>query len=361
MVREDLVASAVSFLQDPSVAASALDKRIAFLQSKNLSQEEIDVALARAGDGAQTENAAAPPPPSQYPYQGQQMTRQPAGYGYGYGPYQGGTWPQAPPEPPRRDWRDWFIMATVTSGVGYGLYTVAKRYVLPLISPPTPPQLEADKASIDESFNRAFALIDQLATDTAAIKEAETERTEKLDTTLRDVGSVIEDLKAANTRREAEGRITATQVADLKALVPKALEGWKAAGDAKLDELGQEVQSLKKLLENRVGRSGTVPTPTGRGYANGHEKPRDNPSTFAASHSAATTTTTTPNPDSPSASPAPAPGVTAPKRESTPLRGFERSDRRAIPAWQMAAAATEKSEPPASSSSAEASTADAGA
>ena len=28
--------------------------------------------------------------------------------------------------PPQRDWRDWFIMATVTSGVGYGLYTVAK-------------------------------------------------------------------------------------------------------------------------------------------------------------------------------------------------------------------------------------------
>ena len=28
--------------------------------------------------------------------------------------------------PPARDWRDWFIMATVTSGVGYGIYVVAK-------------------------------------------------------------------------------------------------------------------------------------------------------------------------------------------------------------------------------------------
>ena len=27
---------------------------------------------------------------------------------------------------PRRDWRDWFVMATVTGGVSYGLYTVAK-------------------------------------------------------------------------------------------------------------------------------------------------------------------------------------------------------------------------------------------
>lgn len=28
--------------------------------------------------------------------------------------------------PPRRDWRDWFIMATVSSGVSYGLYIFAK-------------------------------------------------------------------------------------------------------------------------------------------------------------------------------------------------------------------------------------------
>jgi hypothetical protein len=27
---------------------------------------------------------------------------------------------------PRRDWRDWFIMATVVGGVGFGLYVTAK-------------------------------------------------------------------------------------------------------------------------------------------------------------------------------------------------------------------------------------------
>ena len=231
------------------------------------------------------------------------------------------------------------------------ILTTTQRYVFPLISPPTPPQLEADKASIDESFNRAFALIEQLTADTAAIKQSESERTEKLDTTLKDVGGVIEDLKAANTRREAESRIIASQVTELKDMVPKALEGWKASGDAKLEELGQEVQSLKKLLENRIGRPSAAPTPTSRGHPNSNEKSKDN-------H--ANSGTTTPNVDSASSSSAPAPGVTVPKRESNPLRGFERSDRRAIPAWQMAAA-TEKTEPGASSQNAEASTAGAGA
>lgn len=93
MVREDLVASAVSFLQDPTVAAAALDKRIAFLQSKNLSQEEIDTALARASDASQTSVAVAPPQAHLGSY-GQQM-RQPVGYGYGLGPYQGVPWTQA--------------------------------------------------------------------------------------------------------------------------------------------------------------------------------------------------------------------------------------------------------------------------
>ena len=94
MVREDLVASAVSFLQDPTVAAAALDKRIAFLQSKNLSQEEINTALARTSDASQTPVAVAPPQAHLGSPGGLHM-RQPLGYGYELGPYQGGPWTRA--------------------------------------------------------------------------------------------------------------------------------------------------------------------------------------------------------------------------------------------------------------------------
>ena len=208
-----------------------------------------------------------------------------------------------------------------------------------MIAPPTPPQLEQDKAAIDESFNRAFALIDQLASDTAALKASEAERTEKLDTTLKDVDTVIADLKAANTRREVESRIIADQVQGLKELVPKALEGWKANGDARLDELSQEMQSLKRLIENRVGRSASNSTPTSKGYPphvlTGNSNSRDNNSTATAGN---------PNPTSGAVAsegiPAPAPGIDASKGDvSPPKRGGLGSDRRAaIPAWQMAAA-----------------------
>ena len=106
----------IEVLQDPSVSGSPLENRIAFLQSKNLTQEEIDVALARAGGGGGA--------PSNYPsYGSQQVATQPPS---NYGAYQKYPWQQPPPEIPRRDWRDWFIMATVVGGVSYGLYTVAK-------------------------------------------------------------------------------------------------------------------------------------------------------------------------------------------------------------------------------------------
>ena len=102
-------------LQDPSVSGSPIENRIAFLQSKNLTQEEVDMALARAG------GETASPTYSNYTSQ-QQMIRQPQ---QGYGGYQQYAWQPPPPEVPKRDWRDWFIMATVMGGVGYGLYFIA--------------------------------------------------------------------------------------------------------------------------------------------------------------------------------------------------------------------------------------------
>ena len=165
-----------------------------------------------------------------------------------------------------------------------------------------------------------------MTTDTAEIKASETERTEKLDTTIRDVNTVVADLKAANTRREAESRIIADQVAGLKQLVPQSLEQWKQNGDARLEELGLELQSLKKLLENRVGKSAAMPTYT--------PPPPKNSAHYGA---AATSETSTPNAEPAGDSAAPAPGGMVPKRDSSSPKRTS-GGRAAIPAWQMAAA-----------------------
>jgi peroxin-14 len=80
-------------LQDPSVASAPVEKRIAFLQSKNLTQEEIDVSLARASEDPSHPSSPTPQAstPSSYAYR---QPPPPPAYG-GYPPQ--GYWQQPPP------------------------------------------------------------------------------------------------------------------------------------------------------------------------------------------------------------------------------------------------------------------------
>ncbi|CAK3820323.1 Peroxisomal membrane PER10 [Lecanosticta acicola] len=258
MVREDLIEGAVSFLQDPSVASAPLEQRIAFLRSKNLTQEEIDASLVRVGQGSASTNSE--PPPVQY--------RQPPPQynGYQQGQYGYPSQWQAPPEPPRRDWRDYFIAATVMGGVGYGLYWTAKRYIYPLIAPPTPPQLEQDKAGVDASFDKAFALLDQLATDTKELKDAEAARKERLDAALAEVEGVIGRMKQANEERELESKRIAREISEIRDQIPRAIEKEKEMRDSRLKELNGEMKSLRTLVANRM-QGGGAPGRTTPSYS----------------------------------------------------------------------------------------------
>ncbi|KAF4306561.1 Peroxisome membrane anchor protein Pex14p [Botryosphaeria dothidea] len=343
MVREDLV----TFLQDPSVATAPVEKRIAFLQSKNLTQEEIDAALARAGGENPPPSTAVTAPSSPAPQgYGYQQPPPPPGYG-SYPAY----WQQPPPPPvPKRDWRDWFIMATVMGGVGYGLYFTAKRYIYPLIAPPTQPQLEQDKKSIDESFEKAFALLDQLNTDTTALKASEEQRTQRLDSAITEMETVMESLKESLKRRDADSRKLEDDVRGLRDLIPKALEAHKESTDNRLKDLSQELKSLKTLVGNRMGSSSpsTASRPAsgvsmwgqqGAGV-NGNSSPAPPAATTPTSAGGGATngTTETQQPDSSSSSSAAPAAQPAPAQASSSPYGRFNNGRAAIPAWQMAAA-----------------------
>jgi peroxin-14 len=267
--------------------------------------------------------------------------------------------------------------------VGYGVYFTAKvrnsadnpcrnlfqtnasqRYIIPLIAPPTPPQLEQDKQTIDQSFEKAFALLDQLNTDTEALKAAETSRTERLDAALAELESVLSSLKEADRKREDESKRNSDEIRSLRDLIPKALEGQKDATDTRLKNLGEELKSLSKLIGNRMGGAATTaanpsPTPT--------QQPHRPTSSAAAANSLSSFQTngtsstpggsTSPVPPSPStngnvlgssqqqpqtdaagSTAAPAEG----SRSSTPSGLSSRfgsgAGKASIPAWQMAAA-----------------------
>jgi peroxin-14 len=253
-------------------------------------------------------------------------------------------------------------MATVMGGISYGIYFTAKRYIIPLIAPPTPPQLEQDKASIDSSFTRAFDLLDQLHTDTAALKASEETRTTRLDNALGEMESVLASLKESSKRQGEDNRRIEDDVRGLRDLIPKAMDAQKEASDARLKELSTELKSLKTLVGNRMGAGTARPPATTTPNFYGMPQSQASVSTpninntvaaAAATTTAAPTPTpvqqstpATPNEQSNGTKPiegqgssTPAPSTPAPEKAALPSPyGRLANGRAAIPAWQMAAA-----------------------
>lgn len=116
-MREELITSAISFLSDPKVQSAPLAKKVSFLESKGMTSEEIEEAMARV-NGKSSGTAATTATPVSVPQTGSGMMVQ----------QQPGMAMAPPPLPPRPayDWRDIFIAAVLAGGVGYGVWTLAK-------------------------------------------------------------------------------------------------------------------------------------------------------------------------------------------------------------------------------------------
>lgn len=215
-----------------------------------------------------------------------------------------------------------------------------------MVAPPTPEKLEQDKKSIEDQFDRAFTLVEQLAKDTESLKNAEKERTEKLDTAIADLETVMTDLKAANRRREDDATRIRDEVQSLKDAIPKALENQKSLTDGRLREINTELTSLKTLVSQRMSTPSATSGSSGMNYMRNTggsvATPAAAASTPAASAPAAKTNgenavvesaTTTPAAEIPKPTFPSAPQL---NRSSSPLANM--TGKKAIPAWQMAMA-----------------------
>lgn len=211
---------------------------------------------------------------------------------------------------------------------------------MPLIAPPTPPQLEQDKQSIDEQFARAFALIEQLSTDTSALKSAEEARTERLDAALREVENVVSELKTSTRRRDDDTRRINEEVKNLKESIPKALEGAREGNENRLKELGAELRSLKVLLGNRLNAGGaaasSVPGRTATMSSTSRTSDEVSGSSATTNGVTATSQTQPSASSSETAAQATHSQTSGNDTASSPLSQLGRSA--SIPAWQMAAA-----------------------
>lgn len=227
--RSDMVQSAVSFLADPKVQSSPVSQRITFLESKGLTPQEIDAALAQAPRGVA--------PPAAYPMV-----------------------PAYPPwHQPQRDWRDWFIMAVVSGTVGYGVIALARKYLYPHLQPPNQTQVEADLAALNAKYDEVAGHLEAIDETTDGIARGLEEHQAEVAKSVEEVNELIRSVREREEAHENDLAEMKRIVDDVRDEVSSQFQRSREAQARSLIELQNELKSLRSLLVSRGAASAAAP------------------------------------------------------------------------------------------------------
>lgn len=318
-MNEELVSSAVGFLKDPNVVSSPLTKKVEFLESKGLNQQEIEEALKRANGNESSQPSAtissttstAPSPVQQAPID---------------------YYNAAPPQVPERDWKDYFIMATATAGVTYGLYQVVTRYLLPSIVPPRQSSIDQDKAKIEEEFIKIDKLLETLEQDQTEIKTANEDKLKEIDIVIDNVNDFLLKYNKDKLKFDDDLRLMKLEIDNLKNSIEKNMNLTKENIKDELEEISEELTSLKNLIKARSEASASTAKDF-RKIAPASSIPSASDilkkSKAAAAAAAATPKQEQPKPEAVSV---PVTAEPKPETEKTTVGGITAAG---IPAWQL--------------------------
>ena len=279
-IRKDLVDNAVEFLLDKSISSSPLTKKIEFMESKGLTQEEIQQALLRSQQPhqqpqpeshTQVQQQQQVLPTRQQPQHTQQPLRPPPVPEYYY---------NAPPIP-ERDWKDYFIMATATAGVSYGLYQIVKRYILPKILPPSKQQIEKDKESIDNEFTRVEALLERFEEEQIRFFNKQNDKSVKIDETLKEIDEIIVKTNEKNLSNEETLKYLKLEIENMKNTMMKNLDNQKNIISRELNNIESEVTNLKTLIKDNKSKNDELASSIKK--LNNNESPTTNTTTASSS------------------------------------------------------------------------------
>lgn len=179
--REHLIVTAIKFLNNPNVVRSAITKKQAFLRSKGLSEDEIQIACERAGVFTTTPSAI----PTQTVIS---MGLESSGGGGNYA--KPGYQIQPRPNFLTR-MKDMLSSVALLSGLMYGVYMFYKKFIEPLLF------RSKKKKSIGEQLtelNQTMTVkIDTLSAEMSKIKE-ELNQVNQTNTTVKELANFKGDL-----------------------------------------------------------------------------------------------------------------------------------------------------------------------
>lgn len=249
--RKELFDSAVSFLGDPSVKDAPLTKKVEFLQSKGLTQSEVELALKESQET---------PKDSKKPLSFQTEGHRISGDDHLY--------EAVPPPLPRRDWKDYFVMATATAGLFYGVYEITKRYVIPNMLPEAKSKLEQDKEEIQSQFDKVDRVLNAIEQEQEVFRTKDDEKLEELENTIVQLQNCLEQTTNTREKMEGEFKILKLEMTNLQSTIDKFI--LNKDGLRELEKINAEMNSLKSLIKN----SGFSESSSGNNSENnGHNSP----------------------------------------------------------------------------------------
>ncbi|KAJ1812713.1 peroxisomal membrane protein pex14 [Coemansia sp. RSA 2598] len=257
-LREDIIESAVRFLSDPKVQSSTLAKKISFLETKGLTNAEIEDALARAKNGHQgTDSAGETAQQSQ-----QTGAVVPASTAPGYG-YAQPMAPSTPPPRPHLDWKDYFIAAVVAGGLGYGLYMFAKKYIKPLLmARDDNERLEQEKKILVEQNDFTRKQLETLTDSTTRILETISQQSKKTSEAIEGMTAVMEKMSARELEGSSSSRQLLITIEDLQREISALSSKVAKSDNSSVADIQSDIRSLRSLLlSRRVPASSSSPAP----------------------------------------------------------------------------------------------------
>ena len=90
-----------------------------------------------------------------------------------------------------------------------------------MIKPPTPTELESDKALVTGKFDEAQQVLEALKAETAELKESQEKQRQKVEETLQLVEKAVIELQESGNRREADIRGFKADIDAIRELIPK--------------------------------------------------------------------------------------------------------------------------------------------
>ena len=276
-LRQDMVANAISFLSDSSVNDTPLTNKIQFLESKGMTNAEIQAAISAT---QQQQQHAAPIEAQQTPLMNANSTMvgapplPPQAY-----PYYTSPMPPPPPPPRSLDWKDYVIMSTTTAGILYGAYQVVSRYVLPKLIPPSQSKLDEDKDAMEREFQRVEAILQKLEEDQTEFIKRQDEKSKLIDEALIEVDAIVKATNEKNLRNEETLKYLKLEIDSIKTTLLKNLDSQKSTISNELHELQKKTDSLKETVATKL-----IPKVSTIDYAHPTSSPSPSPSPIPPSN-----------------------------------------------------------------------------